>query len=313
MKGYDLVTADDVALPPWMILEFIPLNLSQALVKLDEDDQAKAMTHISSALDYLHSRGITHRDVKPDNVFVVYDPGRKEQTVFKLADFGTSKHNASELMETFTGTSKYMAPEVFKTPLSYNNKVDMWSLGLSGMRLFSSWNPQSDREWNTIDFGHWIRTLILPVVEKDVPEPLRPLLKGLLLKTPHNRWCASDCTLFLWELSCAEDAHFVGKTAVPSRKRPASALGDGSSDGEGGRASTVDASRHLRSGGPSLSSGRAKQAASPELGSAAPTSHPDDGLSSDGDGEGQGGRLSGSAVTFEDDWRESEGESEDEQ
>lgn len=296
-----------------MILEYIPLNLSQALVKLDEDDRAKAMTHISSALDYLHSRGITHRDVKPDNVLVVYNPGRKEQTVFKLADFGTSKHNASELMETFTGTSKYIAPELFKTPLSYTNKVDMWSLGLTGMRLFSSWNPQSDREWSTIDFGHWIRTLILPLVEKDVPEPLRPLLKGLLLKTPHNRWCASDCTLFLWELSCAEDAHFVGETAVPSGKRPASALGDGSSDGEGGQASTVDASRHLRSGGPSLSSGRAKQAASPELGSAAPTPHPDDGLSSDGDGEGQGGRLSGSAVTFEDDWRESEGESEDEQ
>lgn len=313
MKAYDLVAAENVALPPWMILEYIPLNLSQVLQNLDQDDRAKAMTHISSALDYLHSRGITHRDVKPDNVLVVYDPGRKEHTVFKLADFGTSKHNASELMETFTGTSKYMAPELFKTPLGYTNKVDMWSLGLTGMRLFSSWNPRSDREWNTIDFGHWIRTLILPLLEKDVPEPLRPLLKGLLLKTPHNRWCASDCTLFLWELSCAEDVSSVDESAVRSRKRPASALGDDSSEGEGGQSSTVDASRHLRSGGPSLSSGRAKQAASPELGSVAPTPHPDDGLSSDGDGEGQGGRLSGSAVTFEDDWMEGEGESEDEQ
>jgi len=170
-----------------MVLEYVPLNISQALASLDQDDRAKTMTHISSALEYLHPQGITHRDVKPDNVLVVYDAGRREQAVFRLADFGTSKHNASEMMETFTGTSRYIAPELFKMPLRYTNKVDMWSLGMVGMRLFSSWNPQSDREWNGIDFGHWVRNLILPLMEKGVPEPLRPLLKGLLLKTPHKQ------------------------------------------------------------------------------------------------------------------------------
>ncbi|TWU70588.1 hypothetical protein ED733_001325 [Metarhizium rileyi] len=101
LKAYELVLAKDMTLPPWMIVEYIPLNLREALPDLDARSRLKVLTHLSSALYHMHELGITHRDVKPDNALV--EMGEDEFTV-KLADFGTSKHSVTGKMDTFTGT-----------------------------------------------------------------------------------------------------------------------------------------------------------------------------------------------------------------
>lgn len=286
-----------------MIVEYIPLSLSDALEDLHEHDRITAMVHLSSALDFMHARGITHRDVKPDNVLVVRNGG----LTIKLADFGTSKRNAIGKMDTFTGTEIYMAPELFEKPRHYTNKVDLWSLGLIGMQLFSSWSPLLDEEWNPNNFRCWIREKICSHMG-EVPERLQPLLKGLLLKSRHKRWRPRDCTLFLWKHTQAGDVD-AKESAVISRKRPASPFCDDSFEAEGGPTSTVDDNltddpgRHVRSANPSLSTARARTA-SPGPVSAAPTPHADDRLSDDSDSEVEEGGWDGGDVKFEDDWRE---------
>ncbi|OAA34235.1 Protein kinase-like domain protein [Metarhizium rileyi] len=128
-----------------IMVEYIPLNLREALLDLDARSRLKVLTHLSSALYHMHELGITHRDVKPDNALVEMG---EDEFIVKLADFGTSKHSVTGKMDTFTRTEIYMAPELFEKPRHYTNKVDIWALGLIGMELFTAWHPASDDKWD---------------------------------------------------------------------------------------------------------------------------------------------------------------------
>ena len=76
------------------------------------------------ALHHCHSSGVTHRDIKLENIMITDD------NIVKLIDFGLSKNaTAEELMKSMTGTPYYMAPEVFESE-SYGSAVDLWSLGV---------------------------------------------------------------------------------------------------------------------------------------------------------------------------------------
>ena len=79
---------------------------------------------ILHTLDYLHSRNIAHRDLKPDNI--LYSGGN-----IKIVDFGLSKQNEDGKFYTKIGCQYYAAPEVISRSNSdsYSCKVDIYSLG----------------------------------------------------------------------------------------------------------------------------------------------------------------------------------------
>ena len=95
------------------------------------------------ALDYLHTRQpkIIHRDLKPSNVLVKYYDDRAQ---LKLCDFGLSKmvERESQTNTSSIGTQRYQAPELSKK--KYDEKVDIYSLGILSGELFARWFDDDD-------------------------------------------------------------------------------------------------------------------------------------------------------------------------
>lgn len=136
----------------YIIMEFVPhgelSKFMQEKGPVAEQSVRIITCQILHALDYLHRRNITHRDIKPDNILVAsVDP-----LVVKLSDFGLSKcvTNEETFLKTFCGTLLYCAPEIYPEYASYqqgdarkrrrlgeqvrktspyDQSVDMWSFG----------------------------------------------------------------------------------------------------------------------------------------------------------------------------------------
>ncbi|CAK7201547.1 hypothetical protein SEUCBS139899_004253 [Sporothrix eucalyptigena] len=86
------------------------------------------LLHMLQALDYLATRSIVHRDVKPANILYVVRPNNELH--FVLGDFGVS-NQASLAVSVKTGTGIYMAPEVWEGNNGdgrQTHKADVWSL-----------------------------------------------------------------------------------------------------------------------------------------------------------------------------------------
>lgn len=106
-----------------------------------------------SAVEYCHSKNIWHRDIKPDNIFLTYEPSsfssnnkheqyRSGYRVL-LGDFGLSIHarnSSGEHRRVHTGgmcTLRYRAPEILLDDKYYDESIDVWSIGIVFLELIT--------------------------------------------------------------------------------------------------------------------------------------------------------------------------------
>jgi len=99
---------------------------------------AKTVSQMLSAVAFLHSRHICHRDLKLENW--VLESGKDVWSPLKLIDFGLSTHfTPGHRLSRVVGSSYYVAPEVLKK--SYTESCDLWSLGVIVYMLLSGAPP----------------------------------------------------------------------------------------------------------------------------------------------------------------------------
>ncbi|KAJ7092639.1 kinase-like domain-containing protein [Mycena epipterygia] len=125
-----------------IFLEYVPGgSIGSCLLKhgkFDEEVTKSFTSQILAGLEYLHSKGILHRDLKSDNILV------EMSGVCKISDFGISKRtdDHNDAHTAMQGTVFWMAPEVINTQKKgYNFKIDIWSIGCVVLEMWAGTRP----------------------------------------------------------------------------------------------------------------------------------------------------------------------------
>ena len=172
------------------VLEYLPFG---DIGKLDWDaltlvQQKELLTGILKGLDYLHSEGIIHRDVKPSNILI---KKKGDKYIPKLTDFGISKESTgtkSVSLSGVVGSYSYMAPEQFDKAARIDKRTDLWAFGVLVYRLVTGTLPFGDE--TTTSEGIIIRNITearLPAQIENLPEPFKKLVTAYLKKDKNKR------------------------------------------------------------------------------------------------------------------------------
>ena len=180
---------------PYLVQPFLPGgSLAQRLARgpLPLDEARRVFLELASGLAHAHSRGVLHRDLKPDNV--LFD----EQGRAVLADFGLAHVAGAESLTTsgtLLGTPAWMAPEQARDVRASDARADVYGLGALLYALLAGRPPfESDG-----------RSGVLALLARVQSEPPRPLLElrpdappdlvavcaRALEKDPARRWASA--------------------------------------------------------------------------------------------------------------------------
>lgn len=133
---------------------------------------------ILNGLEFLHSRKIIHRDIKPQNILLQGDTPR-------LADFGISRAmNTTIVSSTIIGTDAYMSPESFDG--KRNVQTDIWSVGIVLYALLADKLPFPQEHPSERMFA--ILTKEFESLPTEVPQNLQRIVAKALAKQPENRY-----------------------------------------------------------------------------------------------------------------------------
>ncbi len=156
------------------------------------EDVVDLFTQIASALNYMHSQGVIHRDLQPDNILL------DDNGDIYLSDFGLAQ--SAELLDPLpealhlVGSPAYIAPELIEGS-GANHLSDIYSLGVILYEMLTGRLPfelQQDAPATL-----WYRHLHeapppLSAINPDIPASVEAIVLRALSKNPRERWSSAD-------------------------------------------------------------------------------------------------------------------------
>ncbi|MBI3666666.1 MAG: protein kinase, partial [Acidobacteria bacterium] len=145
---YDIAEEDNLA---YITMEFVDGQTLEKIIEQGAVQDPKSLitvaTQTAMALDYAHSTGIVHRDIKPGNIMA------NTEGVVKITDFGIARIASSKFTHTGTvmGTPSYMSPEQVRGAV-VDGRSDMFSLAVLVYEMLTGQKPFSGESITTVIF-----------------------------------------------------------------------------------------------------------------------------------------------------------------
>jgi calcium-dependent protein kinase len=171
--------------------------------KLNERKCRIIIMKILHAINYCHSHGIVHCDLKPDNI-IFESPNEEEENEdilnlldLKLLDFGlSSRIKKNEKLNNTVGTAYFIAPETIKG--EYDEKCDVWSIGVILYYILSGKFPFTGNSNFEIFEKIQKSEPVFKNLFKDVSQNAIDFIKKCLVKNPNERPSAKECLSHPW-------------------------------------------------------------------------------------------------------------------
>ena len=251
----------------YFVMEYVRgLDLEQLLKQYasenelpPHEDVLRIGRAVGEALDYAHSKGIIHRDVKPANVMIA-DDGR-----VVLTDFGLAMDVSQGSMGEVFGSPQYIAPEQARSSAKATHLSDLYSLGVMLYEMLVGVLPFDDPSPTSLAIQH---LTLPPPPPRQVNPALSPAVEEVLLtalnKKPEERYPNGKALMHSLEQALHQPGAESGEAALPA-PRPLSQVGVSE------RVAQYNASRPPT---PPLSTARSEWAAVPSTASKAPAPAP---------------------------------------
>lgn len=166
--------------------------------KLTEEEASFIFGKAVETVEFIHSKGICHKDIKPENFLFCWDkkkPGKVSSV--KLCDFELSEYfDEQKVFTVACGSPSYAAPEICVDCQSYRGeKADIWSLGITLFVLLCGEFPWFSRDVYELFYMISNDPVTIP---NRLSNECQDLLLRLLTKNPNERISINEIKLHPW-------------------------------------------------------------------------------------------------------------------